>query len=60
MRVEHGAFSIADGDYQVRTGAHALDEDGPASTVRLAEFLRWQPSACASSTHAHFARKDRS
>jgi beta-glucosidase len=33
--VDAGAFRIAGGDYQVRIGAHALDEDGPTSTVHL-------------------------
>ncbi|MEV2211267.1 glycoside hydrolase family 3 C-terminal domain-containing protein [Streptomyces sp. NPDC050997] len=30
-----GAFGIAGGTYQVRIGAHAHDEDGPAQTIRL-------------------------
>nr|MBA2697911.1 glycoside hydrolase family 3 C-terminal domain-containing protein [Nocardioidaceae bacterium] len=33
--VDAGAFRLAGGDYEVRIGAHALDEDGPTSTVRL-------------------------
>ena len=43
--VKAGAVRIAVGDYQVRIGAHALDEDGPTCTVRLeAAHLRWQAS----------------
>ncbi|MGW4913272.1 beta-glucosidase [Streptomyces sp. NPDC004270] len=34
-----GAFRIAGGDYEVRIGAYALDEDGPAQTIRLAPSL---------------------
>jgi beta-glucosidase len=34
-----GAFGIAGGDYEVRIGAHALDEDGPTRTIRLAPAL---------------------
>ncbi|WP_369263703.1 glycoside hydrolase family 3 C-terminal domain-containing protein [Streptomyces sp. R35] len=34
-----GAFRIAGGDYEVRIGAHALDEDGPAQTIWLAPSL---------------------
>ncbi len=33
--VDAGAFRLAGGDCEVRIGAHALDEDGPTSTVRL-------------------------
>ncbi|MFF2133137.1 fibronectin type III-like domain-contianing protein [Streptomyces olivochromogenes] len=34
-----GAFRVAGGDYEVRIGAHALDEDGPTQTIRLATSL---------------------
>ncbi|MFJ1610953.1 fibronectin type III-like domain-contianing protein [Streptomyces sp. NPDC088253] len=34
-----GAFRIAGGDYEVRIGAHALDEDGPTQTIKLAPSL---------------------
>jgi beta-glucosidase len=33
--VEAEAFRIAGGDYEVRIGTHALDEDGPTGTVAL-------------------------
>jgi beta-glucosidase len=34
-----GAFRIAQGDYQIRASAHALDTDGPSDTVRLEAAL---------------------
>ena len=37
--VDAGAFRIYGGDYEVRIGAHALDEDGPTSTVHLEAAL---------------------
>ena len=37
--VDAGAFRIAGGDYEVRIGAHALDKDGPTSTVHLEAAL---------------------
>ncbi|MFF5004958.1 glycoside hydrolase family 3 C-terminal domain-containing protein [Streptomyces phaeochromogenes] len=37
--VDAGAFRIAGGSYQVRIGAHAHDEDGPAQTILLRSDL---------------------
>ncbi|GHD36213.1 hypothetical protein GCM10010317_000280 [Streptomyces mirabilis] len=44
MGRHRGRVGIAGGDYEVCIGAHALDEDGPTQTIKLApSLLHWHP-----------------